>query len=236
MKPPTAELPPASSTVDTPSISPSSSPNIDLPVILMCSKPEEFLVLAQPPFDSITAIPFKIIYMVESSNPFEEYVSPMELNILEAAAAGALQCNTGGPLFGQNCSGTCLNVSSQSITTVKTGQLCEPEVSECTVFETTLDILVDENVDPEVSAFLGYVLLRETMDGGDFILDIPQIDRVEYLSPLPLLPLPGEDGIEDQPLENDGESSDQVSVSPWTLGTVVTMCKYSHCLRHPPHF
>ena len=118
---------------------------------------------------------------------------------------------------------------------MKTGQLCEPEVSECTVFETAFDILVDENVDPEVSAFLGYVLLRETMDGGDFILDIPQIDRVQYLSPLPLLPLPGEDGIQDQPLEADGESSDQVSVSPWTLGTVVTMCEYSQCLHRPPH-
>ena len=191
----------------------------------MCSKSDDHLALAQPPFDAITAIPFKIGYVVESSNPLEEYIGSMELNLLEAAAAGALQCNKGGPLFGQNCSGTCLDVSSQSIKTVKTGLLCEAEVSECTVFETSFDILVAENVDPEVSAFLGYVLLREEMDGGDFILDIPLMDRIEYLSPLPLLPLPGEDGLEDQPLEADELSSDQVSVSPWTLGTVVTMCK-----------
>lgn len=181
--------------------------------------------LAKPPYGVVTAIPFKVGYLVESSNPLEAYVGLLERNILEAAAAGALQCNMGGPLFGRTRSATSLNVISQSVTTVKTGEPCQPQISECTFLETSFDMLVADNVDPDVSAFLGYVLMRAEMEEGDLVRNIPMMDRIVYQSPLPLLPPLGDDGLSDQSIQAGEESIDQINVSPWTLGAVVTMGK-----------
>lgn len=214
--------PDATATDETSSPSAFSEPA----VILTCSQPEEFLVLAQPPYDAVTAIPFTVGYLVESSEPLEDYVDVLELQILEAATAGALQCNTGGPLFGGIGSGTGIDVLPLAITTQETGEPCEPEISECIVLETSFEVLVADDVDSDVSAFLGYVLIKEEMDGGEFVRQNPTMDRVEYLSPLPLLPPLGEDGLNDQPIQPGGRAAaDQINVSPWTLGAVITMCK-----------
>jgi len=225
---PTETTPPGESATDGRSLSPSRSPSAfsQQAVILTCSQPEEFLILAQPPYDAVTAIPFKVGYVVESSEPLEDYVNLLELQIFEAAAAGALQCNTGGPLFGGIGSGTGIDVLPLEITTVETGASCVPEISECIVLETSFEVLVADDMDPAVPAFLGYVLLKEEMDGGEFVRQNPLLDRVEYLSPLPLLAPFGEDGLNDQPVQPGGNAvADQMNVSSWTLGAVITMCK-----------
>jgi len=218
----------------TASDSPTQRPVVEQgAVILTCSQPDEVLARAQPPFDAVTAIPFKVGYLVESSDALPEYVDLLNIQIIEAFAAGALQCNTGGPLFGSVGSGTGIDTLSLPIITLETGASCQPEISECTVLESSGELLVAQDVDPEVAAFLGYVLLREEMDGGQFVRDNTLLDRVEYLSPLPLLPPLGEDGL-DGPLDpNNGLSAaGTINVSPWTLGAVVTMCKSSMCSLH----
>jgi len=183
------------------------------------------LVLAQPPFAAVTSIPFKVGYLVESSAPLDEYVDQLEVQIIEAAVAGALQCNTGGPIFGINGTGIAVPQTTIPIITLDTGALCTPEISECTVLETAFEVLVADDLDSEVAAFLGYIFLREEMDGGSFVSENPTLDRVEYLSPLPLLPPLSEGGVNEIPIQDDLSSNDPISVSNWTLGAVIAMCK-----------
>lgn len=153
---------------------------------------------------------------------------------MEAAIAGALQCNTGGPIFGVNGTGIAVPQTAIPIITLETGALCTPEISECTVLETAFEVLVADDLDSEVAAFLGYVFLREEMDGGSFVSENPTLDRVEYLSPLPLLPPLSEDGVNEIPLQDDLPANDPISVSNWTLGAVIAMCK-SFLLRRLSH-
>lgn len=175
----------------------------------------------------VTSISLKVGYLIESSAPLEEYLDVLEFQILRAALAGALQCSKRGPFVGDIGEATTVQPQlATSIVTVKTGAPCTAEISECTILETNLDIRVAEGLDPEVGAFLGYVFLRQEMDGGTFVNENPILDRVEYLSPLPLLPPPSESDVDDGPLQlgltaNDGP----ITVSPWTLGAVLTICK-----------
>ena len=82
-------------------------------------------------------------------------------------------------------------------------------------------LLVKGNVNPDLGAFLGYMDLQKSMDNGTFVASIPELDSIEYLKPLPLLP--PITGPSPAPGPVSGESS-QVSVSSWTIGAVVAMC------------
>jgi hypothetical protein len=172
---------------------------------------------APPPAKS--TIDFNVGYVVETTSLLEDFVQPLEALILETAVQGALQCGDGGPLFGPN--GNPLQIL---MFTSMTGDDCDPQVegSTCIVLETKFTLLVKENLNPDLGAFLGYVDLQKNMDNGTFVASIPQLDRIEYLKPLPLLPpITGP-----APASVSGESS-QVSVSSWTIGAVVAMCTFS---------
>jgi hypothetical protein len=109
--------------------------------------------------------------------------------------------------------------------TSMTGDECVSEVenSVCVVLETKFQILVKKNLNPDLGAFLGYMDLQTAMDNGTFVEAIPELDRIEYLKPLPLLP--PITGPSPAPSPIAGEAS-QVSVSSWTIGAVVAMCKW----------
>jgi hypothetical protein len=222
-----------------PSSVPSSEPTparFQNTIVFACG-PEGFVVLAQPPLDVVTVVPINVGYLIESSNPFVEYIDDVERRILVTAVAGALQCNTSGPLFGKPDPGRASNISSPGLTpyvpmnTTVTGETCNASVSACTVLETDFQFVVNKHLDPEVAAFLGYVSLREDMDSGAFAFAIPSIDRSLYLSPLPLLPpVVGDDNINPN-ITPAQRTAKQLSVSPYTVGTVSALCKLSETLR-----
>lgn len=196
-------------------------------MVFACS-PAGIVDFAQSPILATTTIPFKVGYAIESLAPQAEYINAVEDLILVTAVAGALQCNTGGPLFdsiGLATSGR--TNESRSIVPIHTvsGESCVALISKCSDLETTFQVVVNEVVDPEVAAFLGYVLLRQEMDSGAFVEIIPIIDRIEYLRPLPLLPpIVVDDDRGAEPVQGV-EPKKRISVSPWSLGAVSTICK-----------
>jgi hypothetical protein len=181
--------------------------------------------VATPPFDAATILLFKVGYLVESFLPLGDYSSDLEKAILGSALAGALQCAQGNrnPLFGPDG-----NPSPVPMNTSITDGLCFPEslLNDCLVLETTFRVVIAEDVDPEVARFLGYVQLQEDMADQTVFLDaFPELDRIEYVSPLPLLPpfsTPQDDG-QSPDLQ---ASNSTLSVTPWTVGAVLAMCKY----------
>ena len=185
--------------------------------------------MANPPFDGMTTIPFTVVYEIESLALKEKYIDALEREILATAVTGALQCNTSGPIFDSSgpfyvprANGSRAIVP---MNTTATGDGCKALISACRVFETIFQIVVNEDLNPDVAAFLGYVSLQEEMDRGAFVAAVPILDRCKYLRPLPLLP--PVDNNDDNGLAPEPELSpkDRVSVSPWTLGAVSTMCK-----------
>lgn len=148
-------------------------------------------------------------YLVESLLSTTEYLSDVNDQILEASVINALQCGPDGPLFGPNGDG----VPSIPMVTTYSGQECQPEVSLCTTMETDFSFAVDETMNSDLAAFLAYVSLQDGMDGGRFTMEIDGVDRMEYLSPLPLIP----------PFPPNGQlaaEGDDVGVSPFTMGAV----------------
>ena len=209
-----------------PSFTPSSNPTPAIfqeDIIFRCSNGG--IELAEPPIVAATIVDFQVGYLVESNTTLENYKEELEKQILASALAGALQCGRGGSLFESSDSDSIAALVSMNTNT--TESLCFPQVSllnDCTVLETTFSVILAEDTDPEVASFLGYVALQEDMDGSIFVQALSGVDRVEYLSPLPLLPpLTTTDG------NQTGEvspSEGAISVTPWTVGAVVAMCKY----------
>lgn len=187
-----------------------------------------------PPFESSTVLDFRVGYLVESILPLEEYKEDLEMAILGSALAGALQCIPGSPLFlpGGNMSSTSLSrggtASPVRINTTLTGDLCFPEVdflNECVVLETYYRVIVAEEIDSEVARFLGYVEMQQDMD-SDLLLELfaPDLDRIRYVSPLPLLPpLTNPQEPQTPPALRSDDSS--LSVTPWTVAAVLGMCE-----------
>jgi hypothetical protein len=91
------------------------------------------------------------------------------------------------------------------------------------VYDTTFQVTIGEDIDPEKAAFLGYIFMQEEMDLGSFVDKLPILDRVEYLHPLPLFP---PNVVGEAPTAAPGLSSSEgnLNVSPWTLGAVIAMC------------
>ncbi|KAL7555963.1 hypothetical protein ACA910_003229 [Epithemia clementina (nom. ined.)] len=208
---PSPTLDPASKPL-TPTRNPASaSPTADL-LVFACT--ELGVVLATPPYDQTPiTIRIKVGYLLESLFFVSDFLEELQNKILETSIASALGCNEGGPLFGP--SGTAPLVS---IITAFTGIECQSEISICTTLETEFEFaVVDQELrSADSAAFLSYIALQENMDGFIFGSEISELDRMEYLSPLPLIPL-----IED-PIIEASPSSD-LSLSPYTLGAVVAM-------------
>lgn len=212
-------VPPSSTPSSRPSGEPTSVPSTARPpAVFVCNG---FVEEAEPPFSATSVLDFQVGYLVETLAPFSSYQEDLEKQILEAALAGALSCNLGGPLFGEE--GTPPNIP---VTTVITNQDCTPQVpgSNCTVLSTGFSVTVGEEVDSTVTELLGYVTLQEEMDQGGFVEDVVVLDRVEYLSPLPFLPPPVQEPEEPTVPPQSQLEPGPVSVSPWTVGAVVAMC------------
>lgn len=209
-----------------PSSTPSSNPTPTIfqeDVIFLCS--DGGVELAEPPIVAATIVDFQVGYLVESTTALEDYEEALEAQILASALVGALQCGRGGSLFGSDANAT---KSPVPMNTTTTASLCFPQVSllnNCTVLETSFSVILGEDVDPEVARFLGYVALQEDMDSTVFVQALSGVDRVEYLSPLPLLPpLTTPDGKNQT--GDVSRSEGAVSVTPWTVGAVLAMCTY----------
>lgn len=88
-------------------------------------------------------------------------------------------------------------------------------------------IVVNESVEPDIASFLGYINIQEEMSSGAMAAEIDVVDRVEYISPLPLLPpiTSPDDSLIPDDVQLDG--SDNPSISAWTVGAVLAMCKYT---------
>jgi hypothetical protein len=155
---------------------------------------------------------------VEALALLRNFEDDLQDKILASAVIGALQCNTGGPLFGPGG-----NVPSVNMFTIPTGELCTfVPATFCIVFETSFQMIVEEDLDPDVAAILAYAFIREEMDSGAFVEAISVLDRVEYVRPV-LAELPP---IIIPEIPIDAATQGPITVSPWTIGAVLAMCKY----------
>ena len=223
--------PTSTPTTSAPSLSPSANPTPTVfqeETIFECT--DDGVNLAKPPFEAATVVTFQVGYLVESAFALADYETDLEEEILASALEGALQCTSGGPLFGTNSSGLGTNSSAVILpmnTSLTTG-ICFPTISfqnDCVVLETTFRVVLAEEIDPEVASFLAYVELQKDMEGQVFEQALSEVDRIEYLSPLPLLP-PISGPEESNPPANEvGE--DPLSVTPWTFSAVLAMCTYN---------
>jgi hypothetical protein len=184
-----------------------------------------------PPFETATAIDILVVYAVDTFSFLDDYEEDLQNQILASAVIGALGCNTGGPLFGPGGS-----VPTVNMVTTLTLEACPVRVSLdgtvldtflCNVFQTSFQIIVEGDLDPAVD-LSAYTFIREEMNSGAFVAAIPRLDRVEYLSPvLPdLLPI---ETPEIPIIDLDAARQGSITVSPWTIGAVLAMCKSYQC-------
>lgn len=198
---------------------PEPSPSVNLEKVVFTCTPEG-VETVDPPYDIATVIDFEVGYLVESATFFEDFQDELNNLILETTVIAVLECSPGGPIFGPG--GT---IPTVPMFTAITGEQCVTQTpgDVCTVLETSFRVVVDRDLDPSLSAFVGYVALQQKMDNGTFEAVIAALDRIEYMHPLPLLPpIIGND----QPTPAPLTSTNSLSVSPWTLGAVLAMCKY----------
>jgi hypothetical protein len=180
--------------------------------------------LIEPPFETATAIDIQVVYLVKTFAFLDDYNDDLQDKILASAVIGALQCNTGGPLFGQGGSVPTINI----VTTLLTGEACPPDLesvlvqdnTNCNVFETSFQIIIEEDFDPAVAALLAYIFIRDEMSSGAFVAAIP-LFRVEYLRPVLPIETP-----EIPNIDLAAQVSTGMTVSPWTIGAFLAMCKY----------
>jgi hypothetical protein len=186
-------------------------------VVFTCT--ENGVDLVEPPFGNATVIDIQVVYAVEALALLRNFEDDLQDRILASAVIGALQCNTGGPLFGPAG-----NVPSVNMFTIPLGELCTFVANTfCIIFETSFQIIVEEDLDPDVALVLAYAFIREEMDSGAFVEAIPVLDRVEYVRPV-LAELPP---IIIPEIPIDAATQGSITVSPWTIGAVLAMCTYS---------
>jgi hypothetical protein len=113
---------------------------------------------------------------------------------------------------------------------------CDPEIPQavsCHYMETDLVFWVNNNddemiIDTDKAAYAGYMAIQENMENGSFLVLLPTIVRLEYLSPLPLFVPPAANGDGDSnnsgttpPFLVSSRDSGSNNVSPWTIGACV---------------
>lgn len=162
------------------------------------------------------AIEFTVGYLVEALPPLEDYREQLLKDIVGAALTGSLQCIPGSALFVDNVT---LPVT---VNTTILDEPCFPEenlLNSCLRLLSTFQVYVEDDLDTELARFLGYVQLQREMDGGTIADHLSGVDRLEYMTPLPLLPpaTTGGNGNETTATGLQGDTSN-VSVTPWVLG------------------
>ena len=214
----------------TPTVS-DGYPSVEPPTCSNCPGQDAVLVCTRDGVgvtdssNATTSVVFRVGYLVESSNEAAVYIGSVEQFIVAAAAVGAMQCDSGGYAFAPSVDPTSITVAS-----IQTDQ-CTPTRSgaACTVWRTSFEITLGQDVDSSVASFLGYMAVQDAMGNGAMLDHVSTIHRVEYLSPSPLLPpITGVAGNA-SPSPGSGTSSaeGELSVNRWTLGAVLTMCMYS---------
>jgi hypothetical protein len=224
--PPTSPPTPAPSSPPTPKPTGGSIATLRVPEAVAFTCTSNGVDLIEAPFETAAVIDIQVVYSVTTFAFLDDYEDDLQNKLLASAVIGALQCNTGGPLFGVGGS-----VPTINMVTIRKGEACPLDLenilvldnTNCNVFETSFQIIVVEDFDPAVAALLAYIFIREEMSSGAFIETLPLLDSVEYLRPV----LPDILPIETPEIPNiDLEAQGSITVSPWTIGAVVAMCKY----------
>ena len=174
------------------------------------------VVSATQPFQA-EKVDITVGYELEASLPLESFQEYMEQLILWSILTGALECGR-------------IDVEgSVPMTTTLTDDRCQSEVdrlNNCVVAQTSASVLlVGELVDPPIASFLAYVKVQSDMETFHEVLF--GVDRVTYRTPTlfntpPGIEAPEEPG-EPAPLQSDNT---RLSVTPWTIGSALVMCKY----------
>lgn len=181
--------------------------------------PDNALGLVEQQLPSSTQLIFKLEYSIDSSFNETEYIDEIENLILITAVAGALQCENGG-LFLADAIPDFSNVDVAMNTTRVNEQCRSSPISQCRVFETEFQVVINVDLDTELGELLGYTLLSNKMGDGTFVNVVSNVDRCEYLRPLPP---DGNDNGGNQNINLDG--SERLSVSPWSLATLSLLCE-----------
>lgn len=197
--------------------SPEPTPTLFLEKVVFTCNEQGQVALATPPYSQVTAISFEVVYLVETLSFFDQYQADLEARILADSVQGALNCGPG--VFATEAAPT---VPMQTILMAET---CQAQISSCSVLQSAFVIVVEENVSPEATAFLGYVKLSNDMPA--YPEAMPVLDRVEYLRPLLFPPLLGDGGNQTTQPPVSGvvdQVDNNVNVSPYTLGAVLAVC------------
>jgi hypothetical protein len=221
---PTQTIIPSTEDFSHPSSTPTSTMIAD--TIFAC-KSDNVVGLSMQSLPLSTQLSFKLGYSVESSFNESEYIDKIERQILVTAVAGALQCENAGvfttdvipELMGRS------NKLDVTMNTTRTNETClASPISQCKIFETEFQVIVNDDMDAKVGEFLGYLLIREKMDDGTFVETVPNVNRCEYLRPLPLIAPVSNGGGSNQQTNQD--KSERLSVSPWSLATLSLLSEY----------
>lgn len=99
---------------------------------------------------------------------------------------------------------------------------CEPAVvnaKSCNNIETDLVFFLKGQVDPDRAAYSGYAAIEAEMTNDGYIGIVSTVEKIVYLSPLPLPvpPQPDEVGTTDTTILIS-QDEDELVVSPWTIG------------------
>jgi hypothetical protein len=188
-----------------------------------------------PPYSAISVLSFEFEYLVESMEPLESYQANLESILFLTAVSGALQCSKGTTLLARGA------LDSVEISTILSNGTCAsngdaaiPDDSVlCYHLTTSFDVAVAEDLDSDVAAFLGYIFLRDELDGGILENEVTDIVRGQYLGPLPTLPTNVEEDDDSFDKEPPLSAESRLSVSAWTVGAVVAMCEFHLCLKSP---
>jgi hypothetical protein len=194
-------------------------------MIFRCANDGVRIVTRPIPDDIVsTQVEIKVVYTVEATGLLNTYRTNLDDKIGNLAVAGALQCLVTDPMY---------NITEAlTVRTFNTGEQCTTQLNNtiCSVLETNIIFTINQDVDENVAAFLAYIKIQENMNDSAFLNGIPNLSRIQYNRPLPLLP----------PIESSSSSSGgpkpastietsnntTISASPWTLGVVVAMCKF----------
>jgi hypothetical protein len=179
---------------------------------------------------------FEFEYLVEALEPFESYKSSLESILFLTAVSGALQCSKGTTLLERGA------LDSVEISTVLANEDCASKEDAtvpvdvfCYRARTAFEVAVAEDLDSDVAVFLGYIFLRDELDGGILENDVPGIVRGQYLGPLPTLPTNVEEDDDSFDKDPPLSTESRLSVSAWTVGAVVAMCKFQLCWKTRAH-
>jgi hypothetical protein len=222
---------------DIPSLAPSAEPTpttFQTETVFGCTPGG--LQQFSPPYSAISVLSFEFEYLVEALEPFESYKASLESILFVTAVSGALQCSKGTTLLERGA------LDSVEISTILANEDCAsnedatvPVGVYCYRARTAFEVAVAEDLDSAVAVFLGYIFLRDELDGGILENDVPGIVRGQYLGPLPTLPTNVEEDDDSFDKEPPLSTESRLSVSAWTVGAVVAMCKFQACWKTRVH-